>query len=128
MPVILWRASIIAVMLVASCSRPQHENVDSHQDFHQQLLVVTDYGDDGILAYFPPNESKLYKVIFNESCASCLKAARTIKPLSVYETKLCNFQITASGTVRPSLQKMSGVLDVSNVTTQPTLKSCARIE
>jgi len=128
MSVILNRGSIIAIMLLASCSGPQQEEVDSQRIFHQQVLVVTDYGDASILAYFPPAEDRLYRVIFNDDCVSCVRAAEAIKPSTVYETRVCDFQLTASGKVRPSPEKLSGILNIGNVTIQPKLKSCSKIE
>jgi hypothetical protein len=128
MPATLRRAAIIAIMAVAFCSKPQQAKVDNRRNFQQQVLVATDYGNDGILAYFPPNETELYKVIFSNACYSCVKAASKIKPAIVYETKLCNFQLTASGKIRRSPEKLSSVLYIGNVIAQPTLISCSKIE
>lgn len=121
-------ALLLAATFIAACSERNDKQAGARQEFAEKVLVITDYGDDGALAYFPPDSSKLYQLIFSDTCKSCAKAAEAIRPSSIYDSRICHFQLTAAGSVRPSALKLSGIVDVTGVSSQPQLKFCERIK
>lgn len=108
--------SVAVTMLSACVPADTVKQIDAQ--IVGQPIKITHYGDDGALAEIIGKKG-LYRVIFDPDCKSCQIAERAIEPASVYDTSLCEFEMTVSANILKPTPQLAGTMKITRVDRQP---------
>lgn len=125
---IMRALTFMSLLAAPSCTNAPPAPELKRSTFKNQVLIVTDYGDEGISAYIPSKEREEYEVVFDDQCDSCVTTVKELEQQRLDERKICRFSIAASGSIRPTKAGLSRVMDVDEVLMKPEPAGCFDIQ